>query len=78
LQLSLLWAYYGDPSTAENLAAMAYSGGVFVEFIQPISGNSIFKDYIDNNRTGSVQHIAYSTSITNLDQIILTFENKGR
>jgi len=37
--------YYGEPSNAENLVAMAYSGGTFIELIQPISGKSIFKDY---------------------------------
>lgn len=69
--------YYGAPSNGENLVAMAYSGGIFIELIQPISGTSIFKDSIDNNLTGGVQHIAYSTSITNLDKVISHFENKG-
>lgn len=69
--------YYGDPSNAENFVAMAYSGEIFIELIQPLSGNSIFKDYIDNNPKGGVQHIAYSTSITNLDKIISDFESKG-
>lgn len=69
--------YYGEPSDAENLVAMVYSGGTFIELIQPISGKSIFKDYIDNNPTGGVQHIAYSTPIANLDNVISEFENKG-
>jgi methylmalonyl-CoA/ethylmalonyl-CoA epimerase len=30
--------YYGEPSNAENLVAMTYSGGTFIELIQPISG----------------------------------------
>lgn len=69
--------YYGVPSNAENLVAMAYSGGIFLELIQPVSGKSIFKDYIENNPAGGVQHIAYSTSITKLDKIISHFEGKG-
>ena len=69
--------YYGEPSNAENLVTMAYSGGTFIELIQPISGKSIFQDYIDNNPTGGIQHIAYSTPITNLDKVITWFENKG-
>jgi methylmalonyl-CoA/ethylmalonyl-CoA epimerase len=56
---------------------MTYSGGTFIEIIQPISGKSIFKDYIDNNPAGGVQHIAYSTPITNLDNVIAEFANKG-
>ena len=39
--------YYGEPSDAESLVAMAFSGGTFIELIQPVSGNSIFMDYID-------------------------------
>jgi methylmalonyl-CoA/ethylmalonyl-CoA epimerase len=69
--------YYGELSDAENLVAMAYSGGTFIELIQPISGKSIFKDYIDNNPTGGVQHIAYSTSIETLAKVISEFEDKG-
>ena len=69
--------YYGEPSNAENLVSMVYSGGTFIELIQPISGKSIFKDYIDNNPTGGVQHIAYSTPIANLDKVISEFVNKG-
>jgi len=69
--------YYGEPSDAENFVTMTYSGGTFIELIQPISGKSIFKDYIDGNPTGGVQHIAYGTPISNLDKVILEFENKG-
>lgn len=69
--------YYGELVDAENLVTMTYSGGTFIEIIQPISGKSIFKDYIDNNPTGGIQHIAYSIPIANLDNIISEFENKG-
>lgn len=69
--------YYGEPYDAENFVAMAYSGGTFIELIQPISGKSIFKDYIDSNPTGGVQHIAYSTPIANLENVISEFEKKG-
>lgn len=69
--------YYGNLSNAENLVAMAYSGGIFIELIQPLSGKSIFKDYIDHNPLGGIQHIAYSNSITNLDKIIADFESRG-
>lgn len=69
--------YYGESSDAENFVAMTYVAGTFIELIQPISGKSIFKDYIDNNPTGGVQHIAYSTPIANLENVVSEFENKG-
>jgi methylmalonyl-CoA/ethylmalonyl-CoA epimerase len=69
--------YYGQPADAENLVTMTYSGGTFIEIIQPVSGKSIFQDYINTYSTGGIQHIAYSTPITNLASMILEFENKG-
>jgi methylmalonyl-CoA/ethylmalonyl-CoA epimerase len=69
--------YYGELVDAENLVAVTYSGGTFIEIIQPISGKSIFKDFIDNNPTGGIQHIAYKTPLANLDKIISAFDNKG-
>ena len=69
--------YYGKPSNAESLVAMAYSGGTFIELIQPVSGNSIFQDYIDKNPAGGIQHIAYSLPVARLDKVISEFADKG-
>jgi catechol 2,3-dioxygenase-like lactoylglutathione lyase family enzyme len=69
--------YYGKPSDAESLVAMAYSGGTFIELIQPVSGNSIFQDYIDKNPAGGMQHIAYSLPVAKLDKVISEFADKG-
>lgn len=65
--------YYGEMANAENLVTMTYSGGTFIEIIQPVSEKSIFKDYINNNPDGGVQHIAYSTPISNLGSVISHF-----
>jgi methylmalonyl-CoA/ethylmalonyl-CoA epimerase len=69
--------YYGKPSNAESLVAMAYSGGTFIELIQPISGNGIFQDYLDKNPAGGVQHVAYSIPVARLDKVISEFADKG-
>ena len=69
--------YYGKPSNAESLVALAYSGGIFIELIQPVSGNSVFQDYIDKNPAGGIQHIAYSISVDKLNKIISEFSDKG-
>ena len=69
--------YYGKPSDAESLVSQAYSGGTFIELIQPISGPSIFQDYIDQNPAGGMQHVAYSLPISKFDKVISEFENKG-
>lgn len=69
--------YYGKPSNAESLVAMAYSGGTFIELIQPVSGKSIFQDYIDKNPAGGIQHVAYSLPVAKLDRVISEFADKG-
>ena len=69
--------YYGEPSDAESLVAIAYTGGTFIELIQPISGNSIFQDYLDKNPTGGIQHVAYSIPVAKLDKVISEFADNG-
>ncbi len=69
--------YYGLPSNAESFVAQAYSGGTFIELIQPISGNSIFQDYINKNPAGGIQHVAYSLPVDKLDKVISEFAVKG-
>jgi len=69
--------YYGEPCDAENLVSMAYTGGTFVELIQPVSGRSIFQDYLDKNPAGGIQHVAYRIPVAKLDKVISEFGDKG-
>ena len=69
--------YYGKPSNAESLVASAYTGGTFIELIQPVSGNSIFQDYLDKNPAGGIQHVAYNMPVAKLDKVISEFADKG-
>ena len=69
--------YYGEPCDAESFVSIAYSGGTFIELIQPLSGRSIFQDYLDKNPAGGIQHVAYSIPVAKLDKIISEFTDKG-
>jgi hypothetical protein len=69
--------YYGEPSDAEWLVSIVYSGGSFIELIQPLSGQSIFKDYLDKNPAGGIQHIACTMPFTELDEAISDMTEKG-
>jgi hypothetical protein len=69
--------HYGKPSDAESLVTIAYTGETFIELIQPLSGRSIFQDYLDKNPAGGVQHVAYSIPVAKLDKIISEMEHKG-
>ncbi|MBI5372051.1 MAG: VOC family protein [Sphingobacteriales bacterium] len=68
---------YGKPSDAETLTSIAYSGGTFIELIQPLSGNSVFHDYLDKNPAGGIQHVAYRIPVEKLDKVISGFADKG-
>ena len=69
--------HYGELSDAESLITIAYTGETFLELIQPLSGRSIFQDYLDKNPAGGVQHIAYSIPVAKLDKIISEMAQKG-
>ena len=69
--------YYGEPCNGESLVSMAYSGGTFIELIQPLSGRSIFQDYLDKNPAGGMHHIAGSIPVANLDKVIAEMANIG-
>jgi catechol 2,3-dioxygenase-like lactoylglutathione lyase family enzyme len=69
--------HYGKPNEYESLICQAYSGGAFIEIIQPLSGQSIFHDYLLKNPSGGIQHIAYSTPIANFDRVIAEMEADG-
>ncbi len=68
---------YGEPCDAENLVCMAYTGGTFLELIQPVSGRSIFQDYLEKNPAGGVQHIAFRIPLRELDKVIADFREQG-
>jgi glyoxalase/bleomycin resistance protein/dioxygenase superfamily protein len=69
--------YYGKPCDGESLVTIAYTGETFIELIQPVSGRSIFQDYLDKNPAGGIQHMAYSLPIASFDQYISGMTNKG-
>ena len=69
--------YYGAPAEAESLVSIGYSGGTFIELIQPVSGRSVFNDYIEKNPAGGIQHIAFSVSIAEFDKVISELADQG-
>jgi methylmalonyl-CoA/ethylmalonyl-CoA epimerase len=69
--------YYSKPSDAEWLVSVAYSGGSFIELIQPVFGRSIFQDYLDKNPAGGVQHMAFTVPIADIDKVVSKLTNEG-
>jgi methylmalonyl-CoA/ethylmalonyl-CoA epimerase len=69
--------YYGKPADSEFHLYMAYSGESLIELIQPVAGQSIYRDYLDKNPEGGVHHIAFIVPAADLDKSISEFRNKG-
>lgn len=69
--------YYGKPGDYVFHLYMAYSGDTLVEIIQPVSGQSIFQDYLDKHPEGGVQHIAYIVPEAEFQNSILELTKSG-
>ncbi len=74
---SLQGTHYGKPAEFSFHLYLGYSGDSMIELIQPISGQSIFQEYIDKNPSGGVQHVAYSVPVADLEKAVSELTGKG-
>ena len=66
--------YRGKPMEATFRITAVNLGGVELEFIQPLDGDSPHRDFLDNKGEG-IQHLAFS--VDNLEDDIKKLEEKG-
>ncbi len=69
--------HYGKPADYIFHLYLASSGDSMLELIQPVSGQSIFQDYLDTHPEGGVQHIAYMVDETEMDIAVSELTSKG-
>lgn len=69
--------YRGEVVAGDWLTTQAYNGVVFVELVQPLSGQSMFHDYLKQYPAGGAQHFAYRLSVSNFEEIVGEFRAKG-
>jgi len=69
--------YMGAPAKFQFHLALAISAGWMVELIQPVSGNSIYQDFLDQHGTGGVHHIAYTVAEADFDREFQELSAKG-
>src|SRR5665811_263276 len=69
--------YNGQPAEFEFHLYLAISGNTMLELIQPISGNSIYTDFLANKNTGGVQHIAFTVQHTAFEEAVAQLTGKG-
>lgn len=69
--------YFGRVVPSEGLTTQTYNGGTFIELIQPLSGQSVFHDYLAKNPAGGVQHLAFKLPVSEFEQVIGNLVEQG-
>lgn len=69
--------YHGKVVPGDGLTTQTYSGGSFIELIQPLSGKSVFHDYLENNPSGGVQHLAFRLPVSGFEQVVNDLIEQG-
>ncbi len=69
--------YRGEPAEFEIKVCFARSGNIIWELMQPLSGPTIFDEYLKRNPEGGIQHIAYDCGDIPLEERFAEFERRG-
>ena len=70
-------SYRGEVVAAEWLTTQTYNGGTFIELIQPLSGQSMFHDYLEQYPQGGTQHLAYRLPVDGFERITNELREQG-
>jgi hypothetical protein len=69
--------YYGKAAAGEWLTTQAYNGKTFIELVQPVSGQSMFHDYLALHPAGGIQHIAFRLPVSGFDRVTNDLREQG-
>lgn len=69
--------YFGNVVPSDGWTTQTYNGGSFIELIQPLSGNSVFHDYLAKNPLGGVQHLAFRLPVAGFEQVVSDILKQG-
>ncbi|NIJ52733.1 VOC family protein [Dyadobacter arcticus] len=70
-------SYHGEVVPGEWLTTQTYNGGVFVELVQPLSGQSMFHDYLIKYPLGGTQHLAYRLPVDGFERVTSELREQG-
>jgi hypothetical protein len=68
--------YYGKVEPGEWLTTQAYNG-TFIELVQPVSGKSMFHDYLDRYPGGGIQHNAFRLPVDGFEGVTKNLREQG-
>jgi len=69
--------YYGELVESTGLTTQTYNGGTYVELIQPLTGKSMFHDYLARYPAGGVQHNAFRLPVSEFERITNDLRQQG-
>ncbi|HTE34541.1 MAG TPA: VOC family protein, partial [Chryseolinea sp.] len=69
--------HHGKLVPGEWLTTQTYNGGTFIELIQPVSGQSMFHDYLAKYPAGGTQHLAFRLPVSGFDRVISDLREQG-
>lgn len=69
--------YHGEVVAGEWLTTQAFSGGTFIELVQPVSGRSMFHDYLARSPAGGTQHLAFRLPVSEYVRVTDDLRNRG-
>jgi len=75
--LDLSMSYYGKSVAGDWLTTQTYNGGTFIELIQPLSGQSMFHDYLAKYPAGGTQHLAFRLPVSGFDRVTSDLREQG-
>jgi methylmalonyl-CoA/ethylmalonyl-CoA epimerase len=69
--------YHDQVVAGEWLTTQTYNGGTFIELVQPLSGKSMFHDYLEKYPAGGTQHLAFRLPVSDFERIISELREQG-
>ena len=70
-------SYYDKVVPGDWLTTQTYNGGVFIELVQPLSGRSMFHDYLARYPAGGMQHMAFRLPVSEFERISIELREQG-
>ena len=75
-QQDLNMKYHGKVVDAEWLTTQAYNG-IYIELVQPLSGKSMFHDYLAKFPDGGIQHNAFRLPVDGFERVTNNLRQQG-
>src|SRR5688572_29491642 len=69
--------YYDQVVPGEWLTTQTYNGGTYIELIQPLSGQSMFHDYLAKYPAGGTQHMAFRLPVSDFERVTGDLREQG-